>query len=349
MSPYRRHSTRAVILSLVGALALAGCGDDDDEPASEGSPATSGGATTASDGGTTATTATSGGPTTASAGGPATTASSADSTAPTTGSTSSGTRVELIDAGPQGQRVRLPGTAEVGQSAATEMTSELQLAMEGPGVSEEVPFSFRMGSEAQIVEVTESGYVAETTITTAELDEGPPGFDPASFGQLAGVTYRQETSADGTTGDAELVNAGQVTDAQRQAFNQFVAQLQSTSLAYPSEPVGPGARWRATQPITNQGLSFEITYEYELTSIEGDSYQIDIAYDQDVDEDVEQGGQTGRMRGTISGGGQSSGSLTNPLAVNTSMQQDFDVDIESGGQEVAMTMDVRVDIESTAG
>ena len=173
--------------------------------------------------------------------------------------------------------------------------------MKGPGVDEEVPFSFRIETDAEIVEVTDSGYVTETTITNAELEEGPPGLDPASFAQIEGVTFRQETSAEGATGDPELVAAGQVTDAQRQAFDQYIGQLKSASIAYPSEPVGPGARWRATQAVESQGFSFDITYEYELTSIEGDSYRIDVTYDEGIDEDVEQGGQTGRMRGTVTG------------------------------------------------
>jgi hypothetical protein len=95
-------------------------------------------------------------------------------------------------------------------------------------------------------------------------------------------------------------------------------------------------------------LSFDVTYDYELASIEGDSYRIDVTYDQDLDEEISQGRQTGRMRGTVAGGGRSSGSLSNPLLVNTSMRQEFDVEIEAGGQELEMTMDVRVDLESTA-
>jgi hypothetical protein len=141
-----------------------------------------------------------------------------------------------------------------------------------------------------------------------------------------------------------------LTNAQRRAFDQYIAQLAPAAIAYPSEPVGPGARWRATQPVSAQGFTFAITYEYELTSVEGDSYQIDITYDQDIDEEVEQGGQTGQMQGSVTGNGRTSGSLTNPLLLNSSVRQDFDVDIESGGgEQLEMTMDVRVDMEGTPG
>jgi Family of unknown function (DUF6263) len=341
MAATTRLRARALILAVVGGFTLAACGDDDDDGSEDSTPP-SGEATTASVGG--ATTSVSSAATT--------TASTTPSTGGTTSgtSTTAGPSVELVDAGAEGDRIRLPGTPEVGQSAASSVTMDINLAMEGPGVSEEVPFVMRIDTEPEIVEVTDSGYVVETTITRAELTEGPPDLDAASFGQIEGVTYRQERSADGGTGEAELVDADQATDVQRQAFNQFIGQLKATpSIAYPSEPVGVGARWRATQPVQNQGLAFEITYEYELTSMEGDSYRIDVTYDQPIDEEISQGGQTGRMRGTVSGGGRSSGSVTNPLLVTTQMRQDFDVDIEAGGQQLAMTMDVRVDLESTAG
>lgn len=335
------------MLLVAGVFAIAACGDDDDS-ASESTAAPSGEATTASVGGATTSVA-SADPTTTVATAATTSVSSADSTTPSTGGTPSGPGVELLDAGEEGQRVRLPGTAEVGQSAATAVMIEVDLEMEGPGVSEQVPFSMRIETAAEIVEVTDSGYVAETTITNAELNEGPRGVDAASFEQIEGITYRQETSADGSTGDPELVEADQLTAAQRQAFNQFIGQLKTASVAYPSERVGVGARWRSTQPVDSQGFSFAIEYEYELTSIEGDSYTMDVTYDQEIDEEINQGGQTGRMSGRVTGSGGTTGSLTNPLLLDSSVRQDFDVDIESSGQQLAMTMDIHVDLDGTAG
>jgi hypothetical protein len=342
----RRPRPVVVLASLVGALVFVACGDDDDSGAEGTSRTTSAGSTTPGSAGSTtpgpagATTA----PSAASTAAPPST----DPTTPSTGGTPSG-RVEVLDTGAEGRRIRLPGTAEVGQSAASAVTIDVNLAMEGPGVSEEVPVSMRIDTEAEIVEVTDSGYVAETTITNAELIAGPRGLDPATFEQIAGITFRQRIRPDGTTGEVELVDADQLTNAQRQAFDQFIAQLKSASVAYPSEPVGVGARWQATQAVESQGFPFTITYVYELTSIEGDSYTMDVTYDQDIDDEFEQAGQTARMSGTVTGNGTTAGSIANPLLVNTAVTQDFDVDIESGGEQVEMTMDVRVDLKSSGG
>jgi Family of unknown function (DUF6263) len=349
----RRPRPVVVLASLVGALVFVACGDDDDSGAEGTSPTTSAGSTTPGSAGSTtpgptgATTAPSAGATTAPSAA-STAAPSADPTTPSTGGTPSG-RVEVLDSGAEGRRIRLPGPAEVGQSAASSVTIDVNLAMEGPGVSEEVPVSMRIDTEAEIVEVTDSGYVAETTITNAELTAGPRGLDPATFEQIAGITFRQRIRPDGTTGKVELVDADQFTNAQRQAFDQFIGQLQSASVAYPSEPVGVGARWQATQAVESQGFPFTITYVYELTSIEGDSYTMDVTYDQDIDDEFEQAGQTARMLGTVTGNGTTAGSIANPLLVNTAVTQDFDVDIESGGEQVEMTMDVRVDLKSSGG
>lgn len=346
MSLYRCRSCRAVILATVGVLALSACGDDDDDSGAERTSATSAGSTTPDSGA--ATTAPSASATSAPSAA-STSAPSPESTTPSTEGGPSGGRVELLDSGAEGQRIRLPGTAEVGQSAAASVMIDVDLAMEGPEGSEEVPFSMRIDTEAEIVEVTDAGYVTETMIANAELREGPRGLDPAAFEQIEGVSFRQQIRPDGTTGEAELVDADQPRDAQREAFDQFIGQLKSASVAYPAEPVGVGARWRATQAVESQGFEFEITYGYELTSIEGDSYTIDVTYDEEIDDEFEQSGQTGRMSGTITGDGTTSGSIANPLLVNTSARQDFDVDIEADGEQLEMTMDVRVDLTSSGG
>jgi Family of unknown function (DUF6263) len=349
MSSIRLRRRPAALLAILAplALALGACGDDDDSAAESTTPASAAGSTPDSTTPVSAAGSTPDSTTPASAAG-----STPDSTTPPSGSTApagGGDGVEVLDPGSESGRIELPGTAEVGQSGTGSATISIDLAMEGPGVSQEVPLSLRIDTDAEVVDVTDSGYVAGTTIRKAKLLDAPADLDPASIEAIAGVTYRQEFAADGTPGEIEVTNADELSNQQLQAFDEFASQLNTAALAYPPEPVGVGARWKSTQPVQGEGFDVDITYEYELTAIEGDTYTVEIHYDQDIDDDIQQGGQSAHLAGTVTGGGTTSGSVANPLLVNTSIDQNFDVDIESDGDQIAMTMDVSVELKSTGG
>jgi hypothetical protein len=54
------------------------------------------------------------------------------------------------------------------------------------------------------------------------------------------------------------------------------------------------------------------------------------------------------VTGHLSGGGSTSGTVGNPLAMDTSIEQDLDMDIDADGSTVSMTMDITVTVAPVA-
>jgi hypothetical protein len=251
--------------------------------------------------------------------------------------------VEVTDPGSETGRIELPGTAEVGQTGTASATVSSSAELSGP-IDEEIAISVRLDYSMEIVSADADGYVVETEFTGGETLDAPAGADVDVIGDIVGVRYRQSFAADGTTGEAELVDADRLTTAQRGAFEEFGSQLQTTSFSFPSEPVGEGATWTAVATIENQGIQIEVPYEYELTSVEGDDYEIEIAYDTEVDERMSFDGSQADVSGTVSGGGTTRGSVTNPLLAASTIDQEIDFDVEAEGETLGMSIGIALEV-----
>jgi len=253
--------------------------------------------------------------------------------------------VAVEDAGAEDGRVELPGSAEVGQTGSSAATIDMRLGIEGGGGAEEVPVSVRLDYDAEVVEADTAGYVVENTFTGAEVLDAPAGADFSVLEDLVGVRYRELFNPDGTSDDTELVDEDQLTSAQREAYEQFGSQVESTAFDFPDEPVGVGARWTSVSTVEQQGFDLTVTYHYELTALEGDRYTVEISYDEDIDDTFSVEGQDADVTGSLEGGGTTTGIVGNPLAFETSLEQDLEMDIEADGQSLSMTMSVAVTVE----
>jgi len=256
--------------------------------------------------------------------------------------------VEVQDAGAEGGRAQLPGAAAVGQTGSSSATVGIVLSVDGSGVDQDVPVTLRLDYDAEVVEADAGGYTVENTFTGAEVLDGPDGADLSAVEDLVGVRYRETFNPDGTSGDNELVDEGSLTDAQREAYEQFGSQVETASFDYPDEPVGVGATWTSVSTIAQQGFDLAVTYHYELTALEGDDYTIEISYDEDIDDTVTSDGVEADVTGTLQGGGTTVGRVGEPLAVDTSIEQHLDMDVDADGESISMTMDVTVAVAPSA-
>ena len=258
--------------------------------------------------------------------------------------------VEVQSTGDESGRIQLPGTAEVGQTGSASVMVDLSLKLSGAGVDQEVPVTLRIDYDSEVVEADDDGYTTESEITGSEVLAAPDGADADDLGieDLVGVKFREGFTADGTGGDLELVNDDELTDAQRSAFDDFSGDLETTSFDYPNEPVGVGATWTSVTGVESEGFDVDVTYHYELTAIDGDEYAIDISYDEDIDQHVDADGVDADVKGTLNGGGTSTGSVSNPLATAASITQDFDVSFDSDDQSMTMVMKVAVQVAPQA-
>jgi hypothetical protein len=251
---------------------------------------------------------------------------------------------EVSDAGATEGRIQLPGTTEVGHTASASAQVDILLAIDGSGVNEEIPVSLRLDYDAEVVEADAEGYVVENEFTAAEVLDAPDGADLSSVEDLVGVRYRETFNADGTSDETELVDEENLTAAQQDAYEEFGSQVESTAFDYPDEPVGLGATWSAVTTIEQQGFDLAVTYHYELTALDGDDYTITISYDEEIDDSVSVDGTDADLRGRLSGGGEASGTVGNPLAQAVTIGQDLDMDIDADGQSVSMALQVTVGV-----
>jgi hypothetical protein len=257
--------------------------------------------------------------------------------------------VELEDAGAEGGRIELPGAAEVGQTGSSSATVDITLGIDGAGVDQDVPVTLRLDYDSEVVEADAGGYVVENEFTGAEVIDGPDDADLRAVQDLVGVRYRETFNPDGTSDDSELVDEDGLTAAQRSAYEEFGSQVESTAFDYPDEAVGLGATWTSVSTIQQQGFDLDVTYQYELTALDGDDYTIAISYDEEIDDSLSVDGTDADVTGRLRGGGTSSGTVGNPLAVATSIEQNLDMDIDADGDTVSMTMDIIVAVAPVAG
>jgi hypothetical protein len=248
--------------------------------------------------------------------------------------------VEVTDLGAEAGRIQLPGDAEVGQSATTSMQVLTDVGLSGP-IDQETSVAVRLDVTTVVVEVDEDGgYVVEAEFIDAAALDAPDGADLSSLADIVGIRFRQAFPADGTTGDPEVLDEASLTPAQRAAFEELGGNVQSASFAYPDEPVGEGATWTAWSTIASQGLEVDVPYEYELVSLHGNAYEIEVSYRADVDERMTFSGERAHVTGTVAGGGRTSGTIDNPLGQASTIRQELDFDIEIDGETLSMSLDI---------
>jgi hypothetical protein len=256
--------------------------------------------------------------------------------------------VEVSDAGAADGRVQLPGAAETGATGSSSATVDLAVAIDSGGVDEEIPVTLRLDYDSAVVESDAGGYVVDNEFTAAEVVDAPSGADFSSVDDLVGVRYRETFDEHGSSTGTELLDEGSVTEAQRAAYEEFGSQVSSTTFDYPDEPVGVGATWRAVTTIEQQGFELDVTYHYELTALDGDDYTIAITDDEAIDDSLSLDGTDADVAGRLEGGGTTSGTLGNPLAVASTIEQHLDLDVDADGESVSMTMDIAVDVTPQA-
>lgn len=251
--------------------------------------------------------------------------------------------IEVTSFGSETGRIQLPGTAEVGQTGSSSVSVSTSVDLSGP-VDQSVSVAVRLELATEVVSADADGYVVEAEYTGGETLDAPPEADLDAISNIVGVRYRQSFAADGTGGEPELIDEGSLTDAQRTAFEEFGAEAQATSFAFPAELLGEGATWTATSTIESQGLEIDVPYEYELTSVDGDNYEIDVTYDTDVDEQMSLDG-VGDVdaTGSVTGGGTLRGSVTNPLLQASTIDQEMDLDLDADGEVLSMVVNIAIE------
>jgi hypothetical protein len=256
-----------------------------------------------------------------------------------------GADVVVENAGDQANAISLPAPAQIGQSAQVTLTMDMDLGMEGSGMSENVGVGLAMTMTSEVIELTpDGGYVTLTTLDGVEVTDVPDGVSESDMPcvGVTGLQLHQTFDASGNELSTEVADESQLGPEGDACIEQLDSTQSQAAVVYPDEPIGPGAQWSADIVTENQGISVPVTYVFTLADVTDDRYTIDVSLDSEFDYD--DSGLSGS--GTITGSGTTIGSVDNVLDVAGSFDMGMSMDASGGGQDLSMTVDIAIDIES---
>lgn len=203
--------------------------------------------------------------------------------------------VEVLDAGKDDRRVLALDLASGASSDATldisQQVSRDDQSSVVPPIS--VPFTSlvtRVEGQGDDTAVTTTQTYGEPTIDASGLSSTDVAGVRKALSTLAGTTSTLVVRPDGTTVEAtSSVDPASTVDAQ---LRELVAVL-------PTEAVGLGARWQATSVAQVDGAVVDQVATYTLTSLEGDTYGIDVTIEQTYRPGEVEGVEVRSGRGTV--------------------------------------------------
>ncbi|TWG95928.1 hypothetical protein L615_004600000230 [Nocardioides sp. J9] len=313
MTDPRRRTARTArfAVAAVAALALAGCSDDP-EPEQGSRPVGADGSPTAS----------------------ATATPGDDASADSPGPADSG--VELLDAGSEPRRVL---ELTVGQGHSERSSAQLRLTMDlGSGkmtVPVAIPWTTTV-TAADGTTVTADVVYGKPTLGPGDVPRGAEAVAGPALDLVAGTTAHVVHGRDGVPRSTDLDLGDDAPDLVARLLDNIASQAFATSVPFPGEEVGTGARWRAETTVQVGGATMVVTSTYELTELTDDGYTVEVEVEQEATPGPAAGGGE-IVESTASGSGTITGrpDRISPVDADTRLRGSSTVSI--GGQEVTVS------------
>ena len=231
--------------------------------------------------------------------------------------------VELLDAG-SGDMEVLQLDLQEGQTETTTLT----FATQTQGAAGAIP-PITATTTTEVTGVDDDGIEATQTFDRLRAQGGGAAANRA-FAGLRGIEVDLELGLDGSLRSADVDIPDSAPAPIKGLADQLGEQLTSAAVPFPTEEVGEGARWRATTQVGSSGVTIDQTTTYTLTSLDGDSYTLDVELEQDF------GGQgSGTGTGTVEGS-------TTQLSPSSSQ---LSVTSEIGGQSVQVDTQIESSVD----
>jgi len=267
--------------------------------------------------------------------------------------------VELIEPGAEPRR-ELRYDFSKAETQTFKMIMDMAMAIQVGAMNQprtELP-PVHMVMKVEPQEVTPDGSLRyRFDLTSTGLDESA-GADPrmveamrAELKKTEGMSGWALVDARGFTKKADISVPAGAGAQLKDLVNRMKNQIEQMSAPLPEKPVGVGARWLVTQPVSNEMLKFSQKATYELKAIEGDVIEMHIDIAQEAPpQDIEapgMGDASARLVALKSGG---SGKTVVDLAelvptseISTSMS--MEVEIRAQGQQQNMTTTIDIDMQ----
>lgn len=257
------------------------------------------------------------------------------------------TTLELIEAGaaPR-QQVRYQYQAGRAERAAMDINMQLALSLGGMQMPMGAVPPIQMILSLRTAEVATDGSAKmEFEIVSAEAR----GDDP----QATQINQSLQ-GARGLSGWYRVDTRGQIKDGQLNAppggapaggadlLEDFETTMQQMAAPFPDEAIGPGARWRMTQHVTNNNMKMSQTAEYTLRARNGNRVELDVKMLQASIQDI-----AGLPPGTkvdsvrMQGGGTNAMQLDR-LVPTSSVEADIAIALSLNVQGMTQNMDMNM-------
>jgi hypothetical protein len=139
----------------------------------------------------------------------------------------------------------------------------------------------------------------------------------------------------------------------RSSLDGMSSQLTKITVPFPTEPVGIGARWKTRASAKLNGVRAEVTTVYTLRERTDNQYRTEVSFEQSAPHQDAvipnlPAGYRAHVDGmTISGSGETSGSLSTIFPLNSSIQAGGTIDMRVGDGQNSQNM--RQTIHMTMG
>ncbi len=201
-------------------------------------------------------------------------------------------KIEVLDAGAE-PRVPLRYALTAGASYTATQTVDQRIEQiddEGFGNTTEVP-SIDLGMRLDVIEVLLDG-TARVALAFTSVDATGTG-SAASADQALFIEIALGDITD-LTGETVLTDRGAVLESSydvpedlpvlvRSVLEQVESQMAALTPPLPEEPLGVGARWRATTQVTLSGITVEQDARFTLESITDTGVEVSVSLRQRAD------------------------------------------------------------------
>ncbi len=271
------------------------------------------------------------------------------------------TRVKLLDAGAEPRKaLRLHPKAGDRQNIALTLKIGMDMKMGDQSQAMKLP-AMTLTLDATVKNVSANGDITYDIVMGDMTMTDDPGTPPemaaamkSSLGSLKGVTGTRVVTSRGVNKSTEFKLPAGSEQGLGPAMDQLKESFSQAGILLPEEPVGPGARWEVSMPVTSQGLTIAQTAAYQLTAIDGDRLTAKETITQSAANQKIQNASTpgpqmelGKMSGT--GTGETTFDLTQVLPAKATF--DFHTELSmgagTGDQKAGVTMKMDVKLEIT--
>ena len=248
-----------------------------------------------------------------------------------------------------------------GDKRTLTMSTKLSMtvAMSAPGTPQMPPMTLPttiMTMNVTVKEVAPDGTATiETTFGDVDVQADPNGMPAmadavkAAMAGMSGVTGTGKITSQGIPKDVQFTPPPNTGPQLGQAMDQAKDAFTGATVAWPTEAIGPGAKWQYTTQLKSQGMTINQTIDYQLVSLDGDTAVVQgtvkqSASSQTIDSPAMPGMKVQMTKFTGTGTGTSTVSLAHVMPQKTSLDNDSEVSMNMGQQGGAMDMKMKMNM-----